>query len=101
MEPEQLAEAMIVGSSILPEPKMLQIMSTTLEAEGVYLPPQQLKELKAIATKWDEQAKQATGDEELHGLLDCPQHLFWASSIPVGLARLLHHILAKRHIPAP
>ena len=41
------------------------------------------------------------GDEEWRGLLDCAQHLFWASSIPVGLARLLHHILAERHIPAP
>ena len=41
------------------------------------------------------------GDEEWHGLLDHTQHLFWASSIPVGLAHLLHPILAKRHVPAP
>ena len=40
-------------------------------------------------------------DEEWHGLLDHAQYLFWASSIPVGLAHLLHHILAIHHIPAP
>ena len=49
---------------VLPEAKMLQIASTTFEAEGVQLPPQQLKELKAIATEKDEQRKQAMGDEE-------------------------------------
>ena len=64
MEPQQPTEAMIVGSRIPPEPKMPQIASTTFEAEGVRLPPQQLKELKAIATERDEQRKQATGDEE-------------------------------------
>ena len=80
---------------------MLQIASTTFEAEGVKLPPQQLKELKAIATGRDEQRKWAMGDEEWHGLLDCTQCLFWASSILVRLARLLHHILAKCCIPAP
>ena len=41
------------------------------------------------------------GDEEWRGLLDHAQHFFWASSIPVGLACLLRHILAKRSIPAP
>ena len=41
------------------------------------------------------------GDQEWRGLLDCTQHLFWASSIPVGLAHLLRNILAKRHTPAP
>ena len=101
MELQQPAEALIVGSHVPPEPKTLQIASTTFEAEGVQLPPQQLKELKAIATERDEQRKQAMGDEEWRGLLDHAQHLFWASSIPVGLACLLHHILAKRHIPAP
>ena len=30
----------------------------------------------------------------------CAQHLFWALAIPVGLAHLLRHILAERHIPA-
>ena len=39
-------------------------MSTTLEAKGVNLPPQQLKELKAIATERDQQRKQAMGDDE-------------------------------------
>ena len=70
MEPQQPAEAMIVGSCVPPEPKSLQIASTTFEAEGVRLPPQQLKELKAIAAERDEQRKRAMGDEEWHGLLD-------------------------------
>ena len=61
---------------------MPQITSTTLEAEGVHLPPQQLKELKAIAAERDEQRKRVMGDEEWCGLLDHAQHLFWASSIP-------------------
>ena len=70
---------MIVGSHVPPEPKMpLQITSTTLKAEGVRLPPQQLKELKAIAAERDEQKKRAMGDEEWHSLLDCAQYLFWA-----------------------
>ena len=101
IEPQQPTEVLIVGSHILPKPKTPQIVSTTFEAEGVQLPPQQLKELKAIAAERDEQRKQAMGDEEWHGLLDCTQRLFWASSIPVRLARLLHHILAKCCIPAP
>ena len=92
---------MIVGSRILPELKVPQITSTTLKAEGVHLPPQKLKELKAIATERDEQSKWAMGDEEWHGLLDHTQHLFWASSIPVRLAYLLCHILAEHHAPAP
>ena len=101
MEPQQPAKAMIVGSCIPPKPKSLQIASTTFEAEGVRLPPQQLKELKAIAEERDEQKKRATGDEEWRGLLDRTQCLFWATSIPVGLARLLSHILAERRVPAP
>ena len=101
MELQQPAEAMIVGSHIPPEPKTPQIASTTFKAEGVQLPPQQLKELKAITAERDEQRKLATGDKEWHGLLDCTQHFFWASSILVGLAHLLHQILAKCHIPAP
>ena len=44
--------------------------------------------------------KRAMGDEEWHGLLDHTQHFFQASSILVGLAHLLHHILAKCHTPA-
>ena len=101
MEPQPHAKALIVGSRIPPEPKLPQIASTTFEAEGVRLPPQQLKELKAIATERDEQRKRVTGDEEWHGLLDRAQHLFRASSVPVGLAHLLCHILAKRYVPAP
>ena len=101
MEPQQPAEAMIVGSRIPPKPKSPQIASTTFEAEGVRLPPQQLKELKAIAAERDEQRKRAMGDEEWRGLLDHAQHLFRATSIPVGLARLLRHILAERRAPAP
>ena len=92
---------MIVGSCVLPELKPPKIMSTTLEAEGVHLSPQQLKELKAIATEKDEQRKWTMGDEEWRNLLDCAQCLFWASSIPVGLAYLLHHILAVCHVPTP
>ena len=80
---------------------MPQITSNTLEAEGVRLPPQQLKYLKAIITERDDQRKRAMGDEEWHGLLDPTQHLFWAPSIPVGLAHMLHHILAVYHAPAP
>ena len=101
MEPQQPAEAVIVGSRIPPKPKLPQIVSTTFEAEGVWLPPQQLKELKAIAAERDEQRKRATGDEEWRGLLDRAQRLFRATSVPVGLARLMHHILAKRRTPAP
>ena len=101
MELQQPAKAMIVGSQIPPMPKTPQITSTTFEAEGVHLPPQQLKELKAITTERDEQKKRAMGDKEWHGLLDHAQHFFWASSIPVRLAHLLHHILAKCRIPAP
>ena len=101
MEPQQAAEALIVGSRVLPEPKTPQIASTTFEAERVRLPPQQLKELKAITTERDEQRKRVMGDEEWRGLLDRAQHLFWALSIPVGLARLLRHILAECCIPAP
>ena len=41
------------------------------------------------------------GDEEWRGLLDHAQYLFRALSIPVGLAHLLHHILAKHRAPAP
>ena len=101
MEPQQPAEAMIVGSRVPPEPKSLQIASTTFKAEGVRLPPQQLKELKAIATERDEQRKQTMGDEEWRGLLDRTQCFFWATSIPVGLAHLLRHILAECRAPAP
>ena len=54
IEPQQPAEALIVGSRIPPEPKTLQIASTTFEAKGVRLLPQQLKELKAIAAEKDE-----------------------------------------------
>ena len=101
MEPQQPAKALIVGSRIPPEPKTPQIASTTFEAEGVRLPPQQLKELKAITAERDEQRKRAMGDEEWRGLLDHAQHLFRASSILVGLAHLLHHILAEHCVPAP
>ena len=80
---------------------MPQIASTTFEAEGVHLPPQQLKDMKAIATERDEQRKWVMGDEEWRSLLDCAQHLFWALSILVGLACLLHHILAECTVSLP
>ena len=92
---------MIVGSHVPPKPKLSQITSTTLEAEGVNLLPYQLKELKAIATERDQLRKWVMGEKEWRGLLDHAQHLFWGSSIPVGLAHLLRHILAKRCTPAP
>ena len=101
MEPQQPAEAMIVGSHVLPKPKMPQIASTTFKAEGVRLPSQQLKELKAIAAEKDEQRKWAMGDEEWCSLLDYTQRFFRALSVLVGLARLLHHILAECRVPAP
>ena len=41
------------------------------------------------------------GDKEWRSLLDRTQHLFWALSVPVGLACLLRHILAEHRIPAP
>ena len=100
MELQQPAKAMIVGSCFPPKPKSLQIASTTFEAEGVRLPPQQLKELKAITTERDEQRKRVMGGEEWRSLLDRTQRLFQASSIPVGLAHLLRHILAKHRVPA-
>ena len=100
MEPQQPAKALIVGSHIPPKPKMPQIVSTIFEAEEVWLTPQQLKELKAISAERDEQRKRVMGDEEWRGLLDHAQHLFRALSIPVGLAHLLHHILAECHVPA-
>ena len=40
-------------------------------------------------------------EDDWHNLLDHAQHLFWASSIPLGLTRLLHHLLAVCHAPAP
>ena len=101
IKPQQPTEAMIVGSCISPKLKMPQITFTTLEAEGVCLPPQQLKELKAIATERDQQRKWAMGDDEWHNLLDHTQCLFWASSILVRLAHLVCHILAKHCAPAP
>ena len=55
---------MIVGSLILPEPKLPQIMSTTLKAEGVRLPPQHLRDLKAIAAVRNEQRKWTMVDED-------------------------------------
>ena len=101
MELQEPAEAMIIGSHVPLEPKPPQITSITLKAEGVCLLPQQLKELKAIATERDEQRKRTMGDKEWHGLLDCTQHLFWALSIPVRVAHLLCQILAEHHGPAP
>ena len=101
MELQQPDKVMRVSSHVPPEPKTPQIASTTFEAEGVQLPPQQLKDLKAIATERDEQRKWAMRDEEWRGLLDQAQCLFQALSILVGLAHLLRHILAKCCVPAP
>ena len=63
--------------------------------------PQQLKDLKSLATELDEQRTKATAEEDWSGLLDCTQCCFWALSILFGLARLLHHLLAVHHAPTP
>ena len=101
MEPQQPAKALIVGSRILPEPKTPQIASTTFEAEGVRLPPQQLKELKAIAAERDEQRKRVMGDEEWRGLLDHAQRLFRASSIPGWASPFAAPHLSQAPRPCP
>ena len=67
MEPQEPAKMMMVSSRILPSPpelKSLQITSTTFEAEGVRLDPQQLQELKTLAMEWDEQRTKATAEED-------------------------------------
>ena len=95
---------MIVDSRIPPpppEPAPQQIMSTTIEAEGVYLGPQHLKELKALTMKLDKQRTKAMADEDWCSILDHVQYLFWASSILFRLAHLLCHLLAVCHNPAP
>ena len=92
--PDGAAAARQGNDSWLTHPAQAQdatdCMSTTFKAEGVQLPPQQLKELKAIATERDEQRKRAMGDEEWRSLLDHAQHLFsglvhpsWASPFAV------------------
>ena len=51
--------------------------------------------------EWYEQRTKAMVNEDWRGLLDHAQHLFQALSIPIGLAHLLHHLLAMHHTPAP
>ena len=90
---------------IPPKPKMPQIASTTFEAEGVRLPPQQLKELKAIAAERDEQRKRAMGDEEWRRPTGpCPAsflgliHPGWASpSAAPHLSRAPHPCPLRDH----
>ena len=53
-----------------------QILSTTLEAEGVCLDLEQLKELMALVVKWDKQKCRVIVDKVWHGLLDFSQCLF-------------------------
>ena len=56
MEPQEPAIAMIVDFCILPpppEPAPSQILSTTFEAAGAHLGPEQLKVLKAFCKEWD------------------------------------------------
>ena len=70
---------MMIGSHVLPpppEPPPPQITSTTFEAMGVHLDPQQQKELKALAVEQDEQRIKAMTDENWCGLLDHVQYLF-------------------------
>ena len=67
MEPQEPAEVMMVGSYVPPpppEPKLQQITSTTLEAKGIHLGPQQLQELKALATEWDKQRTKVIAEED-------------------------------------
>ena len=104
MEPQEPAEAMMVGSCILPpppDPKPSQITSTIFKAEGICLGPQQLQELKALPTEQDEQRTKVIAEKDCRSLLLCAQRLFWALSIPFRLARLLCHLLAMCYAPAP
>ena len=103
MEPQEPAEVMIVGSCILPEPKATAAyVHHPQKLKGFGLPPQQLQELKAIATERDEQRKRAMGDAEWCGLLDHAQHLFSGlHPSQLGLAHFLRHILAKHCMPLP
>ena len=67
MKLQEPAEVMMVNFHILPpplEPKLPQITSTTLEATGVFLGPQQLQELKALGVEWDEQRTRAIVEED-------------------------------------
>ena len=103
MELQEPAKAMMASSCIpppLPEPKLLQITSTTFEAAGFRLGPQQVQELKVLDAKQDEHRAKAIAGEDWRGLLDYAQWFFWAFSIPVGLARLLCHLLPMCHAPA-
>ena len=66
MELQEPAAAMMLGSRIPPPPlelSPLQITSTTFEAEGVSLGPQQLKEFKALSAKQEKQRTKAMVDE--------------------------------------
>ena len=103
MELQEPVEAMMVGSHVpppQPKPKPPQITSTTLEAEGVCLGPQQLQELKALTMEWDEQRTKLMAEEDWHGLLSYAQYLFWASSILFRPAHLLCYLLAMHDAPA-
>ena len=95
MELQELANLKMVGCHIPAPPTGVKAATNHihhLEAEGVHLYPQQLQELKALAMEWDEQGTRAMAEEDWHGLLDRTQYLFRASSIPFGLAHLLHHL---------
>ena len=73
MEQQEPAMVMMVGSCVPrppTKPMPLQIMSTTFEAEGVCLVPQQLKDLKAFAVERDEQRTKAMAEDDWCGLLD-------------------------------
>ena len=85
MELQEPTKAMMVGSCILappPDPKPPQMTSTTFEAEGVHLGPQQLQELKALTMEQDEQGTKVTAEEDWHSLLDHAQYLFWGFVYP-------------------
>ena len=101
IELQEPPAAMLVGSHIPPpppEPAPPQIMSTTFEARGVCLGPQQLKELKVLMTEKDKQRSKAMADKDWCSLLDCGQYLFGALSIqanpPTALPQLCATLLA-------
>ena len=68
-------------SCILPPPPETpppHITFTAFKAEVVCMSSEQLKEHKVLTIEWDKQRSKAMTDENWHGLLDHPQHLFQA-----------------------
>ena len=56
MEMQGSAAVLTVGTGLVlppPQPDTQQVLSSTFEARGVCLGPDQQKELKALTTEWD------------------------------------------------